>query len=81
MSDSNKGNAEEVVGAALAAVLSLVIGLGGLLVDKEVISPEELASIVREMIAAVPPGAQQEMMQRILRSALSVIAQDSEACH
>jgi hypothetical protein len=76
MSIPSKGNVEEVLGAALSAVISLIMGLGDLLAAKGVISREELASLVQRKIAAVPAGEQQEMMQTILRAALMPIAQD-----
>jgi hypothetical protein len=75
MNDPNKGNAEEVLGAALSAVINLIMGLGDLLAAKGVISREELASLVRGKIAAVPAGEQQAMMQTILRAALMPLAQ------
>jgi hypothetical protein len=38
MSDPGKGNAEKILGAGFAAIISLIIGLGDLLIAKGIIS-------------------------------------------
>jgi hypothetical protein len=78
MSDLDKGNAEEVLGAAFATITSLIVELGNLLVAKGIISRQEFASLVTQKIAAVKSGKHQEMMRSILQTALKSIQQEHD---
>ncbi len=61
-----RGNAEEVIGAALSAVVNLVGILADALVAKGVVTNEELVSAIRDLSSSSPRYGEHEAMVRML---------------
>jgi len=49
MAQTGKGNAEKVLGSALSVPMNIIIGLADLLIAKDVISREEMVSLLQRM--------------------------------
>jgi len=59
-------NAEELIGAALSVPMNIVNSLADLLISKEIISRQEVVSILRRLIDVSPTYGQHEAMVRMM---------------
>ena len=66
MSEHEQGNAEEVIANAVSVPLNIIAGIAHLLVSKGVISREEVACILRDLMKLSPmPRENEDMARRI----------------
>lgn len=69
MSEPNKGNAEKVLGSALSVPISMITGLADLLIAKEVISREEMVSLLQRLADLAPKHGENEDVVRMMLEA------------
>jgi hypothetical protein len=70
MAQTGKGNAEKVLGNALSVPLGMITGLADLLIAKDVISREEMVSLLQRMADRSPKHGEHEDMVRMMLEAI-----------
>jgi hypothetical protein len=69
MAQTGKGNAEKVLGSAISVPINMVTGLADLLIAKEVISREEMVSLLQGLADLAPKHGENEDMVRMMLEA------------
>jgi hypothetical protein len=69
MAQTGKRNAEKVLGNALSVPMNIIIGLADLLIAKDVISREEMASLLQRIADRSPKHGEHEDMARMILEA------------
>jgi hypothetical protein len=67
MNKTSSGNAEEVIGAAMAVELSIINGIIDLLTARNVITRSEMATMLQDLLDRSNYGEHQEMANMILK--------------
>jgi hypothetical protein len=71
MSDQGKGNAEQIVGAAISVPLNIIHGLADLLIAKGIISREEMVSLLQSLSAHASGRENEDMVRMMLEGVLT----------
>jgi hypothetical protein len=72
MAQTGKGNAEKVFGSAISVPLDMITGLADLLIAKDVISREEMVSLLQQLADRSPKhGENEDMVRMILEATLA----------
>jgi len=72
MAQTGKGNAEKVLGSALSVPMNIIIGLADLLIAKDVISREEMVSLLQRMADhSQRHGEHEDMVRMMLEATLA----------
>ncbi|AUC94589.1 hypothetical protein CWS35_10170 [Bradyrhizobium sp. SK17] len=66
MGEPTKGNVEQVLGSAISVPMTIIISLADLLIAKQVISRDEMASLLQRLAESAPSHGANEGMVRIL---------------
>ena len=72
MTKPDNGNVEQVLGSALSVPMNIISGLAELLIAKDVISREEMVSLLQQMADRSPKhGENEDMVRMILEATLA----------
>ena len=71
MSEPKPGTAENVIAGIISVPLYLFVGMAGLLISKGVISQQEMASLLRQLIERQTHGENEKMVRMTLESLLA----------
>ncbi len=72
MTQQSGGNLEAMLGSAISIPLNIATGIADLLIEKGVISREEMATILRRLLARAPDhGEAREMVRMIVENTLA----------
>jgi hypothetical protein len=67
------GSPGEIVGAAISIPTNIIFGIADLLIEKNIISREEVASILRSLLdGSAEPGENGEMVRQHFRALLTL---------
>jgi hypothetical protein len=69
MAQTGKGNAEKVLASAISVPMNIVIGLADLLIAKDVISQDEMVSLLQRLADRSPKHGEHEDMVRMMLEA------------
>ena len=70
MTKPDNGNVEQVLGSALGVPMNIISGLAELLIAKDVISREEMVSLLQRMSDLAPKHGKNEDMVRMMLEAM-----------
>jgi len=77
MTEPHLGNAEDVIGSAVSVPISLIVGMADLLISKGVISKQEMAFLIRNLMERSPTHGENEEMVRMMLGPLLALFDDT----
>jgi hypothetical protein len=77
MAEPHLGKAEDVIGSAVSVPISLIVAMTDLLISKGIISKQEMAFLIRNLMERSPTHGENEEMVRVMLGPLLALFEDA----